>query len=701
MAPPLLQEQSHGTGAPAQIGLKVEELEHALRRRGPDQLGAVSFTVSHESGDKASAEVEMQFLGSVLQLRGLNDVQQPLQDPAGNVLLFNGELYEGISLDSDDNDAEVLLRRLGDCCPCLCPVDLQMNPWQEVQRDQQGMEIDASDSTVDRRSDVPGRLPQQASKSGAAESPSALALEQDQGAVASRCFVHGETEGRALPNQLGSCKCGRSNSTSSIVQLLSHLRDQRFILSSVAPIPHSSNATSDSPAEQSPMAVPQGSQQPLSSIPDFWEDLPCTVHSISFLSEHSAAVQIKAGDRCTSGSLSAGPSHITADWTGHAERSVDITPAELDPCSERNAQSPRYLTQSRRHAWQDPLLQRLILYQRPSDSQIAGSLDLPCNNEIVTHSQGVVDSASTSVMDTSVERLLVALNSIDLINVSFDLELAPDHISAVEGLKELQQLSPMRRWHLVQVNGSLEELNTHQHHLRSLLCPASTYMDLNIGTALWLASRGKGDLHPCSTSGAAAVSTSQEGQCQDITATSLDNSSRPEDDLKAQEDYTSMARALLVGAGADEQCAGYGRHRTRFRTAGWKGLEEELRADVQRLWRRNLGRDDRCIADNGKEARYPYLDEKVMSLILDMPLHHIANLQLPLGVGDKLILRKVASKLGLHRAAALPKRAIQFGSRIARQSNLRDFGSNRAANAAGAGSVKFPALPRASCNGEL
>jgi asparagine synthetase B (glutamine-hydrolysing) len=29
--------------------------------------------------------------------------------------------------------------------------------------------------------------------------------------------------------------------------------------------------------------------------------------------------------------------------------------------------------------------------------------------------------------------------------------------------------------------------------------------------------------------------------------------------------------------------------------------------DMERLWVRNLGRDDRAIAMNGKEVRYPFL----------------------------------------------------------------------------------------------
>ncbi len=50
---------------------------------------------------------------------------------------------------------------------------------------------------------------------------------------------------------------------------------------------------------------------------------------------------------------------------------------------------------------------------------------------------------------------------------------------------------------------------------------------------------------------------------------------------------------LLSGLGADEQLAGYSRHRTTFRIGGWKALEDELVMEMNRISKRNLGRDDR------------------------------------------------------------------------------------------------------------
>ena len=105
-------------------------------------------------------------------------------------------------------------------------------------------------------------------------------------------------------------------------------------------------------------------------------------------------------------------------------------------------------------------------------------------------------------------------------------------------------------------------------------------MDLNIGAALWLAASGCGRLihtHPHSVvsleaiaSGtdrsAAEYSAAETAPCSDAGPTLAPGSSisqAPECSGAEEAAYCSPARVVLLGHGADEQCAGYGRHRTR------------------------------------------------------------------------------------------------------------------------------------------
>ncbi|XP_039163941.1 asparagine synthetase domain-containing protein 1-like [Eucalyptus grandis] len=73
----------------------------------------------------------------------------------------------------------------------------------------------------------------------------------------------------------------------------------------------------------------------------------------------------------------------------------------------------------------------------------------------------------------------------------------------------------------------------------SLIHPANTYMDLNIGIALWLAAGGDGWVYE-------------------------ERENENDEDLQLP-NYKSHARIVLVGSGADEQCAGYGRHKTKYK----------------------------------------------------------------------------------------------------------------------------------------
>ena len=150
----------------------------------------------------------------------------------------------------------------------------------------------------------------------------------------------------------------------------------------------------------------------------------------------------------------------------------------------------------------------------------------------------------------------------------------------------------------------------------------------------------------------------------------------------------SAARVLLSGLGADELLGGYGRHRSAAARGGWAGLARELQADAERLWARNLGRDDRVIAWHGREARWPYLDEgAVLPCLAALPLHALCDFREGAGAGDKRLLRRVAAALGLPRAAARVKRAMHFGSHCARHSDAAAAAAGEGSGGGGGGAV--------------
>ncbi|NWQ96599.1 ASND1 protein, partial [Burhinus bistriatus] len=209
----------------------------------------------------------------------------------------------------------------------------------------------------------------------------------------------------------------------------------------------------------------------------------------------------------------------------------------------------------------------------------------------------------------------------------------PDRITGRAGLKELEAINPSRTWNFVEINVTPEELKKmRQQCIKHLIYPLDTVLDDSIGCAIWFASRGEGFI-------------SNQGE------------------LKP---YKSPAKVVLTGIGADEQLAGYSRHRVCFKKYGLEGLNKELEMELDRISSRNLGRDDRIIGDHGKEARFPFLDEDVVSFLNSLPILEKADLTLPRGVGEKLILRLAAKEFGLTASTVLPKRAVQFGSRIAK-----------------------------------
>ena len=251
---------------------------------------------------------------------------------------------------------------------------------------------------------------------------------------------------------------------------------------------------------------------------------------------------------------------------------------------------------------------------------------------------GGLDSAVIAAL----ARLVLPLEEkIDLINVAFQQENGydvPDRITGKIAFEEMQSSD-----NFVEVNVTKQELaDERSRRVKSLLYPLQTVLDDSIGCAIWFAARGRGIIF-------------QDGTCQE---------------------YQSPCRVLLLGMGADEQLGGYSRHRARFKSDGMEGLLDEIRLEMSRISERNLGRDNRIVSDHGVAGRYPFLDEDVVSYLNSLRISDKMNLNLERGIGEKLLLRAVAYKLGLHKTAFNPKRAIQFGSRIAKLENRKEKASD-------------------------
>ncbi|KUJ20327.1 uncharacterized protein LY89DRAFT_440735 [Mollisia scopiformis] len=221
-------------------------------------------------------------------------------------------------------------------------------------------------------------------------------------------------------------------------------------------------------------------------------------------------------------------------------------------------------------------------------------------------------------------------------------EACPDRETGWKAFRELQTVCPSRTWRFIAVSPPYKETLEYKDRIIQIIHPHNTEMDLSIAYALYFASRGLG------------------------TASTI---SRLE-----PEPYKTPARVLLSGLGADELFGGYTRHATAFNRTGFTGLLDELKLDVDRLGKRNLGRDDRVISSWAKEARFPYLDEALVKWAVECPVSQKCGFRInaqPSQQDSKLepgkkILRLLAYELGMHSVAMEKKRAIQFGARTAK-----------------------------------
>ncbi|XP_030956892.1 asparagine synthetase domain-containing protein 1-like isoform X2 [Quercus lobata] len=567
-----------------QLVFSIDDLKAALGRRGPDSLGSkkvflysktsssieereiVSFTGGEEAKERdescsqrveekndccfdthgqtrevengfsmSNVVAELHFIGATLQLRGINPIVQPLMDTYGNIFVYNGEIFGGINIDSDSNDTEILMQALGNCCSCNSHLHTRTSYCLEK---------------------------------GKSSVPEVLSTIKGPWAV-----IYWQESSRTL--WFGRDAFGRRS-------LLVHwptLEDHRFLLSSLSPF----SSTEESSGFEAENEI---------NNHNFWGELTCGIYSISF--------DAPKLDGCLVGKVR------KHEWTNSMLKELIVwerTSVEPKPEDLYSSHGETLMEQHDVHSACSNILPsksgpiqasisgmaetvlfavRESVMRRTSLHRIFKAVTCDIRQEVLTPVAVLFSGGLDSmILSALLDECLDPSYEIDLLNVSFDGQSAPDRISAKAGVMELRRIAPLRRWKLVEIDADLSTLDLETKHVMSLINPANTYMDLNIGIALWLAARGSGWVY--------------EG-----------NNNNFDKDLQCNErvKYKSKARIVLVGSGADEQCAGYGRHKTKYRKGSWLGLHEEMKLDMQRIWKRNLGRDDRCIADNGKEISF-------------------------------------------------------------------------------------------------
>nr|XP_006113393.1 asparagine synthetase domain-containing protein 1 isoform X1 [Pelodiscus sinensis]XP_014424092.1 asparagine synthetase domain-containing protein 1 isoform X1 [Pelodiscus sinensis] len=599
-----------------------EDLLCNLRRRGPDCSQQQIKTISDLS-------YQCLFSGHVLHLRGLM-TPQPLTDINNNVFLWNGEVFNGIHVGLVENDTQVMFHHLSSCSnesDILSLFSLVRGPWS---------------------------------------------------------FIYYQASKHYL--WFGRDYFGRR----SLLWQFNNDLDRALCLSSVSALSESDNQWQEVPAsgiyrvDLKACAISQSLV--LTLYPWKYHTKENAIEE-TFLSgrdqiskELPSYVSLTMNDSKLSLITPVVPLNRTVPETSvdtHCPNITNSTVTVDDLHGFLAEEHKKKLVHQLIDVLSEAVKRRVLYLFRDADQHTGEILSKPTKKaHIAVLFSGGIDSMLIAAL---ADRHIPLEEPIDLLNVAFmikeqtkqsnqkkNLELhscqecfkkldttpvdnltcfnVPDRITGRAGLKELETINPSRTWNFVEINVTLEELKRmRQQHISYLVYPLDTVLDDSIGCAVWFASRGEGFI---TTQG----------------------------DLKP---YKSSAKIVLTGIGADEQLAGYSRHRVCFKKYGLEGLNKELGMELGRISSRNLGRDDRIIGDHGKEARFPFLDEDVVSFLNSLPVSEKADLTLPRGIGEKLLLRLAAKEVGLKASTVLPKRAMQFGSRIAKMEKSNEKASDK------------------------
>lgn len=443
--------------------LLKDKVRKHLTNRGPDHSKDVTKT-------ETNPDYKCLFSAHVLQMRG-GLTPQPLQDSAGNLLLWNGEIFGGLEVGPEENDTIVLLQHLSvqEDSMGICKVLSQIRgPWSFVYYE-----------------------------------------------VAKHCIWFGRDY------------FGRRS-------LLWHLDPREVILTltSVASCP---SASDQSPWHEVPAAgvyrldlkecashskeltievFPWGHIDDHPSVHTLnyvWEDLPVYATVVPNLSGMFLYAPV-----CPMNMSMLAPERPIADVQSpqHSLKDLEELLKQTRKVENVNKLIEVLSEAVRRRVQSLPCRRPFMEHTDPNNEA-----------DIAILFSGGIDSMILAVL---ADRHVAAGKPIDLLNVAFKLRETkmqtqsttkgkkpkqgateeqpkqgnynlthcfdvPDRITGRAGLLELQHLNPERRWNFVEINITPDELQrTRQERISHLVHPLDTVLDDSIGCAVWFAAKGIG-----------------------------------------------------------------------------------------------------------------------------------------------------------------------------------------------------------------
>ncbi|XP_010958332.1 LOW QUALITY PROTEIN: asparagine synthetase domain-containing protein 1 [Camelus ferus] len=603
-----------------------EDLLCNLKRRGPN---------SSKQLLKSNVNYECLFSGHVLHLRGVLTAQ-PVEDERGNVFLWNGEVFSGIKVEAEENDTQIMFNYLSSCeneSDILSLLSEVQGPWSFIYYQASSHSLWFGRDFFGRRSLLWhfGNLGKSFCLSSVGSQTSGVA-NQWQEVPASGIFridLKSTSISKSVVLKLYPWKHNsKENVIKECVNSLTHISADLPTFVSVV-------------ANEAKLYL----KEPVIPLNTMLPHAPLGVHcsSISSIPPTRETLQVFLTNGCMKKVVQQFIDVLTVAVSRRVlclPRDENLTSSEVLKTSERKANVAILFSGGIDSMVIAALADRHIPFNEPIDLLNVAFMTKEKTTPTSFNKKGRRQKDHCEIPSEECSENVTAASAASP-GEQFNV---PDRITGRAGLKELQAASPSRIWNFVEINVSLEELQKlRRTRISHLVHPLDTVLDDSIGCAVWFASRGAGWL---------------------VT----------QDEAKP---YQSAAKVVLTGIGADEQLAGYSRHRARVQTHGLEGLNKEIAMELGRISSRNLGRDDRVIGDHGKEARFPFLDENVVSFLNSLPIWEKADLTLPRGIGEKLILRLAAVELGLTTSAVLPKRAMQFGSRIAKMEKNNEKASDK------------------------